>query len=131
MANDIDLDYTPEGKKRLEIDKLRAEVADLRSWIRRWLGTLGGLVGIVTAAVSIIVTVYQVNESSREKASKIQEADSKLAEARKLDAERRLAEAVELEKKTKSRIDEGRQQLAEIKNEIENLEKGLADSQAL
>ena len=124
MTEKFELDHTPAGKNRLEIDKLHEEVADLRSWVRRWLGALGGLIGIVTAAVSIIVTFYQANESSRQTATKLQRADSALAEARRLTAER-------IEKETNVRIEEGKQQLSKITDDKNKVEKELRDEQAL
>src|SRR5947209_11859753 len=101
----MELEYTPEQKNRLEIDKLSAEVADLRSWIRRWLGAAGGFVGIITAAVSIVVASNQMRTSSKESQTKLQQADARLAAAERLESERLAREAKEQWKKITTQTD--------------------------
>lgn len=124
-------EYTPEEKSKLEFEKLEAEVADLRSWVRRWLGTLGGLLGIVTAAISVMIAIHQNSEKVRTTDDKSRKADTALAQSQKLDAERASAIAVELEKETKAQVAEENKKLGEIKKEKGTVEKKLADEQAL
>ena len=105
------LEYTPEQKNRLEIEKLYAEVVDLRSWVRRWLGTLGGLLGIITAAVSVVVATNQWSRSTREADLKMKQAEERLAEAK----------LYEIQKNT----DEKSKELAEKSGELANKSKEL------
>lgn len=127
------LEYTPEEKNRLEIEKLYAEVADLRSWMRRWLGTLGGVLGIVTAGVSVLVATHEISRSSREAETKLQQAAAALAQAQRLDSERALleittqkdAKSKELEAKNKE-IAARNTDLAEVGQALEKIKKALA-----
>jgi gas vesicle protein/GH24 family phage-related lysozyme (muramidase) len=107
------LDYTPEQKNRLEIEKLYAEVIDLRSWVRRWLGTLGGLLGIITAAVSVIVTTNQWSRSTREADLKMQQAEERLAEAK----------LYEIQKSTGEKSKDLAQKTGELANKSKELER--------
>lgn len=107
------LDYTPEQKNRLEIEKLYAEVIDLRSWVRRWLGTLGGLLGIITAAVSVIVTSNQWSRSTREADLKMQQAEERLAEAK----------LYEIQKSTDEKSKDLAQKTGELANKSKELER--------
>jgi GH24 family phage-related lysozyme (muramidase) len=113
------LDYTPEQKSRLEIEKLYAEVVDLRSWVRRWLGTLGGLLGIVTAAASVIVTSTQWSRSTREADLKMKQAEARLAQADKRDADKALEEI-------RAKTDATAKELETKNGELADLEKRLA-----
>jgi len=114
----MDLEYTPEQKNRLEIEKLSAEVADLRSWVRRWLGSLGGLLGIVTALVSVIVATHQMSRSAQEADAKILQAETHLAQAEKMEAER-LQREISAQTDVKSReLKDIEAQLAVIKNRL-------------
>jgi hypothetical protein len=117
----MDLDYTPEQKSRLEIEKLYAEVIDLRSWVRRWLGTLGGLLGIVTAAASVVVTSTQWSRSTREADLKMKEAQARLAQADKRDADRLLEEI-------NAKTDAKSKELEAKGNEVAAMEKRLAEA---
>lgn len=117
------LEYTPEQRNRLEIEKLYAEVVDLKSWVRRWLGTLGGLLGIVTAAASVVVTSTQWSRSTREADLKMKQAEARLAQADKRDADKALDEI-------RAKTDATAKQF-EVKNaELAALEKRLADATA-
>ena len=121
------MEYTPEEKNRLEIDKLSAEVADLRSWVRRWLGAAGGLLGIVTAAVSIIVASYQVSSSAREAQTKSQQADARLAAAERLESERRAREADETLKEISGQTDAKSKELEAKIKELADKENRLKE----
>ena len=70
-----------------------------------------------------MLAVYQTNQSSRETATKLQQADSALAEARRLTAED--GEGNQLQ------IEEGKQQLSRITDGKNKVEKELRDEQAL
>ena len=117
MPDAPELDYTPEGKNRLEIEKLHAELVDLRSRMRRWVGSLGGLIGVVTAVLSILIAVQQMSGSSRAAQAALVNAGSQLAEARRIDAERNLKEAQELEAKTKAQVADDQALLAQVSEE--------------
>lgn len=99
-----EIDYTRKGRNKIEIDKLHVEVAEMRSRFRRWIGSLGGLLGIATAAVSVIVTSQQWDRASRE----TNLAKTQLATERaKFDADRAnvdRANAEKIELQTKERI---------------------------
>src|SRR5437016_9571381 len=101
----MDLEYTYEQKNRLEIEKLSAEVADLRSWVRRWLGAAGGMVGIVTAAISIVVASHQISSSSQEYQTKSLQADARLAAAERLESQRLAREAEQQWKEITTKTD--------------------------
>jgi GH24 family phage-related lysozyme (muramidase) len=117
----MDLEYTPEQKSRLEIEKLYAEVVDLRSWVRRWLGTLGGLLGIVTAAASVVVTSTQWSRSTREADLKMKQAEARLAQADKRDADKALEEI-------RAKTDATTKELEMRNGELAALEKRLAEA---
>lgn len=125
-----DIDYSPEGKNRIEIIKLHAEVADLRSHVRRWVGSIGGILGVVTAAVAIVVASNQLTES----AGKTALAEKKLAAERakfeadrgKFDADRakvdlaeanlKRAEAEKKEKEANERVREAEKTFEELQS---------------
>jgi hypothetical protein len=125
----MDLEYTPEQKNRLEIEKLSAEVADLRSWVRRWLGSLGGLLGIVTALVSVIVATHQMSRSAQEADAKILQAETHLAQAEKMEAERLRREiTAETDEKSKE-LAQKTGELAAKSKELERMTGDVAEKQ--
>jgi hypothetical protein len=123
-------DYTPEGKNKVEIDKLYAEVAELRSRVRRWIGSLGGLLGIVTAAVSVIVTSQQwsraANETAMEKNQLAAERSSLTADRAKFDADRAK---IDLEKAT-AKKEAAETQERETNNRVKEAEVHFVDLQS-
>jgi len=118
----MDFEYTPEQRSRLEIEKLYAEVVDLRSWVRRWLGTLGGLLGIVTAAASVVVTSTQWSRSTREADLKMKQAEARLAQADKRDADKALEEI-------RAKTDATTKELEAKVNELSDAAKQLKNTQ--
>lgn len=132
------IDYSTDGKNKIEIDKLHAEVAELRSRLRRWVGSLGGILGIVTAAVSILVTSDQLTKAAGEsdRKEKILAADrAKLdAERAQWDAERAKADKLDAEKsvaETKERITQMRKELATAEENKAAAETAAANSLAV
>jgi hypothetical protein len=139
-----DIDYTPEGKNKIEIIKLHAEVADLKSHVRRWVGAIGGILGVVTAAVAIIVASNQLTES----AGKAALAEKRLAAERakfeadrgKFDADRakvdfaeaklRVEEAEKKEERTNERIREASEKLASAEARTKDAEKAFEEAQS-
>jgi hypothetical protein len=65
---------TDDDKRRWEVSKLRHEVAELRGWIRRF----GGLLGVITAILSVFIAFRSCSESR---------VSEQLAEVRKERAE--------------------------------------------
>jgi len=132
-----EIDYTQVGKNKVEIDKLHAEVAELRSRLRRWIGSLGGLLGIVTAAVSVIVTSEHWSRISRDTAT----ATTQLAADRttlnadraKLDAERAKFDAdrakVDLAEATEKK-GKAEKQEQQANDRVKEAEKHFADLQS-
>jgi hypothetical protein len=123
------IDYSPEGKNKIEIDKLHVEVAEMRSRFRRWIGSLGGLLGIVTAAVSVLVTSQQWDRASREMAlsktllaTERAKFDGDRAEAKKAEALKILAKAEEDSTKLKSEIAQLSNRLTDMRSEVANQE---------
>jgi GH24 family phage-related lysozyme (muramidase) len=121
------LDYTPEGKNRLEIEKLQAELIDLRSWIRRWLSAAGGLVGIVTAAISIVVASNQIKSSSQQAETKLQQADARLAQAERLEKQRLALEATATLQEITTKTDTKSKELADKDADLAQKEARLKD----
>jgi hypothetical protein len=145
----MSLHYTPEEKNRLEIDKIDAEVKELRSWVRRWLGSLGGILGIVTAAVSVLVAVDQWDKASRaldvdrrkleferkeveaakaelrqEKAEKLEKASSErlaLAEKKEEETVYKIAAAETTLRETTDQLEKKKTELEEAKKSLENV----------
>jgi hypothetical protein len=122
----MDLEYTSEQKNRLEIEKLYAEVVDLRSWVRRWLGTLGGLLGIVTAAASVVVTSTQWSRSTREADLKMKQAEARLAQADKRDADKALEEIRDKTDATTKELETRNAELAARETRLSEVTKKLA-----
>ncbi len=139
------IDYSNEGRNKIEIDKLHAEVAEMRSRFRRWIGSLGGLLGIMTAAVSIIVTSQQMDRSSRQSAleqTKLETARAKFdadrarfdadqAQVARAAAEARGIEARQLEEKSKQRVQEMEKDLAEMEKKKKEAEALAANNLAV
>jgi hypothetical protein len=98
------VDFTPEGRNKVEILKLHAELGELKSNIRRWLTSLGGLLGVVTAAVSIIVTSNQLSTASKRTDSEKQQLAAERTKFEADKAEERKQKAEEAEASTKGRI---------------------------
>jgi transposase len=124
----MDFEYTAEQRSRLEIEKLYAEVVDLRSWVRRWLGTLGGLLGIVTAAASVVVTSTQWSRSTREADLKMKQAEARLAQADKRDADKALEEIRAKTDATTKELEGKVKELSEAENQLKNTQDQLTSA---
>jgi chromosome segregation ATPase len=137
-----EIDYTPEGRNKIEIDKLHAEVVELRSRLRRWIGSLGGVVGILTAAVSVIVTSQQLSRKSQETATEKNQlaADRRVlsADRAKFDADRakvdlaeataKKADAEKQEERAEARVKEADKHFAEVQSQAGAAESKLAET---
>jgi DNA repair exonuclease SbcCD ATPase subunit len=121
-------EFSTEIKSRLEIEKLQEEVRDLRSWIRRWVGSLGTFFGIVAGGVSLFYAISSSSEAEQKRTLAL--AETARAEARKIQAENEAERARALKVEAEKQAEAAHRMEIEASNRVAAVTERANDLQA-